>query len=626
MRRSDARRGTIAFAILVAGLAVALCAAIWIVDYIPTHDGPNHILHGYLDSHLHDPNKGYDQFLEPALALSNLGFHLPFAVLARLFPWKTALSLTLTMGALLWAAGFAAVAGALARERLALVPFGFATALSWSFYMGFFSFWMPLGLALLVIAYAIVMPAWHWRQRLILGAGTLIVAVGHPFVGELTGLVLVMLVWARPSGAGRLRDVLALAVVGAPTVLLAYWNARGASEAFAADYKVDPLAASWQGLFDTLLMPASCFAAGPVWRAALPPLAALAGVALLAKRRRQAQATELCIGATVVLLFVMSLALPFHVEVWKFLSPRFVPLWIALGIALLPFERVPAGRWRYAITAVLSLWAFAVIGWSAWHHRELARIEGDALAGASAPLARSGPRLPLRLRSQATAVLHAEPDLNMGHLYALEQGGMTPYLFATRGAIHPHVYKKPRPELFPRFPGRFYHVIFQNAGAAPEFPPRDVQLTWLALLGSQFEDVILGAAPEDIDTFVERGYAADFRRGDAAVMRYAGCGLDVFVAPSQRLEVAAFIEYGWAPVLETSEAIVGEPGLEVREEMPAASFARAPCGRVWVRVSWDVDRSGSPSAGDRHCAGADVQGRVFATSSAERHSLRCTAK
>ena len=45
-------------AALVLVLSAALLAALWAVDYLPTNDGPNHILQGYLEVYLDAPSRG----------------------------------------------------------------------------------------------------------------------------------------------------------------------------------------------------------------------------------------------------------------------------------------------------------------------------------------------------------------------------------------------------------------------------------------------------------------------------------------------------------------------------------------------------------------------------------------
>lgn len=147
-----ATRAQIAIVVAVA-FAAALVAPLWIVEYLPTGDGPNHVLLGYLTQHLHDADKGYDAFLTAGRPVSALAFHAVYSALLWVLPWRHALRATLSLGALLWAGGFASVVLALSPRRAPIAMLGFATALSWSLYMGLFSFWMSHGLALLVLGY-----------------------------------------------------------------------------------------------------------------------------------------------------------------------------------------------------------------------------------------------------------------------------------------------------------------------------------------------------------------------------------------------------------------------------------------------------------------------------------------
>src|SRR5262245_61258339 len=162
-------------ALLGGALAVALVATLWMVEYLPTNDGPNHVLLGYLSNHLDDAGKGYADFLKPSWPITSLGFQFLFSVLERAMPWRHALRAVLSLGALLWAFGFAHLAASLERRRVVLGLVGFATALSWNLYMGLFSYWLCAGASLWLIGYALRRPRWAWRDRLVLGGGLLAV-------------------------------------------------------------------------------------------------------------------------------------------------------------------------------------------------------------------------------------------------------------------------------------------------------------------------------------------------------------------------------------------------------------------------------------------------------------------
>ena len=55
-------------------LAAMSLAAIWSIDYLPTHDGPQHIYTVHAANHLAEPDNGYGRFLEAGHPISAMGF------------------------------------------------------------------------------------------------------------------------------------------------------------------------------------------------------------------------------------------------------------------------------------------------------------------------------------------------------------------------------------------------------------------------------------------------------------------------------------------------------------------------------------------------------------------------
>ncbi len=611
---------------IACALSLVLTTALSVVDYIPTNDGPNTILHGWLALHLNDPGKGYAHFLEANRNPTSLAFDLPFVTLLHFMPWRDALRLTLSLGALVWAWGFLALVAALEPRRLALGAFGFATALSWSFYMGFFSYWLTCGLVLLLIALALFWETWSARRLVVLGAAVFVVALGHTLPAMVLGLLLAALVFARHSGRERIKALCQLALAGVPSLLVVALASRGASSAIATEaMQDDPLRTTWLSLPDLLAMPARCFTAGPLWRSAPPPLLALAGITftLVRARRGRASRNELGLAAAALLLLVLSLAMPLSFEVWKLMSPRFVPFWVMIGIALLPLEALPFRDVRIAASALGVAFALAALVWSAGFHLNLADHEADGLALAGAPIKRSGARLPLKLTPSYRGVLYDDSGVNIPMLYTIEQGGMVPDLFATQPAVHPHLYRGTRAQLFPPFPGRFYGDLFQSAGLRPGSPPKPVQLAYLAMLGAAYEDVILISEVADADAFIARGYVVDRRRGQAALVHYRGCGLVVDIASAAPQKAPLLVEYGWSPLLRAVDQRVVAPAADGGSVQ--LSFPAAPCGPVWVRVIWDNDGSGARSAGDGYCRESNPLQLIDTTIASDHDHVTCTA-
>src|SRR5262245_48863355 len=120
--------------------SVGVLVALWTVDYLPTHDGPQHILTAYIGNHYDDARKHFQDYFEPSLAITSLGCYALFGALESIFPWRVAFLLTLSLITLVWGWGYFLLCRALGRQRWALGVLGFACALQWSVYMGLFSF------------------------------------------------------------------------------------------------------------------------------------------------------------------------------------------------------------------------------------------------------------------------------------------------------------------------------------------------------------------------------------------------------------------------------------------------------------------------------------------------------
>jgi hypothetical protein len=121
-----------------AALAVALFASVFFVPYLPTNDGPQHVLSAHIENHYSDPDTIYALLLVPAPQFAAKGFALIFGLLEALVPWHVALRITL--GAIAAATGLAASQIALALEprRHAAAFLVMGLAVHWHLYMGFF--------------------------------------------------------------------------------------------------------------------------------------------------------------------------------------------------------------------------------------------------------------------------------------------------------------------------------------------------------------------------------------------------------------------------------------------------------------------------------------------------------
>ena len=501
-------------AVASAGVVAALLA----VDFLPTTDGPQHVLEGWLDGHYGLPGAPYADYLEQTTPVTGRGFVAVFVPLERLLGWRLAHQLTLAAAALGLAWGFAALVLAIRPARRWLALLGFVPALGWPLYMGFVSYQLGTGLGFYTLAVAAGRPKWRPVDRVTLSLLLLLQAVIHLFTAQATGLALVLLVLARPGR--RLAELGRLALVGAPALvvlLLVLADLAAFDEPGTPQTTWLP---AWAALAPTL----RTFAAGPPWRAWPMALLAAGGLVGAGARWRELTPSERGLALISAVSLALSATLPFHLHAWQYLSPRFLPLALLPAIALLPVERAPAARAPLALA--LAAYAAAALVWATGHHRRLRATCDEALSGLEAPLRRSGPRLPLILDPLAGGrygmfegeVPLVEPLRHLGALYVVAQGGMQPYVFASSRRLHGYLAREGKTP-FPAVPpsSLWYRFAVGDASRAPEV--RRALLRALAQAGRGYEDVILYGRPEDADALLAEGYDQDYRNGGLLIAR-----------------------------------------------------------------------------------------------------------
>jgi len=533
-RPAEVLLATLAFLLVAAGNVGSL----WSVDYLPTHDGPQDFFTLHVANHLDDPDAGYGDFLRPGLPITHYGFAFLYAPLDRWLPWLSAYRIALTGVVLLWCAGAMALAGALHPRRVWLgIPLA-ALAFQWSLYMGFFSFHVATSLGLLILAYAVAKPAWHTRKRVLLAGLLLAQALAHIFPAILTGLLLVVLALARMEPRRWPGELARCAAMGLPAATIAVAILAAAGDQAALTVEPGAAGAAWVAEWPGPRLMAKCFASGPPWRVWAPLLLAL-GVALHAPvsgwaSRRSEDRVLLMAG---VALLLCAFALPLHLPGWEFFSPRFLPMALCCLVLVLPLERLEGSlRYGAAVAALVAL-ALASTLWAAAYNRELGARSAPALAGLEAPLRRSGPRLPMvmdpllgRPLEDADAwVPYAAPLLNLGQIYATEQGGMPAHTFAVSRPTH-HVLLRDDPvRPFPAYPSRTYPLLLAREGAGEGTPLRRKLTTYVASHGVDFEDVILWGLPADAELLLERGYVADWRSEGLMLAHFEGCPVQLAI-------------------------------------------------------------------------------------------------
>lgn len=620
---TETEKGVVVVALLA---SVAVVAALWVVDYLPTHDGPQSLFQAHLVNHYADAAAGYSRFLQPSRPVTSLAFAALYAPLERLLPWRDALRATLSIGALTWGWGFLALVASIDRRRIALGLFGFVAALQWALYMGFFSFYIASGLSLGLIALAIARAPWTRRDRFALSALLFVDAVAHLFAAEVAALVLVVLVVVRArSAVERARELALLAAMGLPTMLVAYLAAsreNPGSETVSYD------------AFQRLALLGRTFVPGPAWRGFVVVAFAVAGLALLVARAsaRRASRLDVAVGVAAALLVGIGLIAPMHLRSWEFFSARFLPLGVLLAIALLPVERLTSRRAGALAVAGVAAFTFASTAWASRYHAHLRALADDALAGLDAPIRRSGPRLALVLDPyvglaedwtngpsdwDGAPVPFAAPTFNVGALYGVAQGGMPSWTFATRPRLLPFTFSAEGSRAFPSVhdPIRIHDPRVTHDPAA-----RRGMLAWLAALGVAYDDVILSGSAEDAAAFVERGYTADFQRAGLFIGRALGCSVEIGVVATSPLPAPLVVEYGVEPIGVAAWRTVLPVGSTAADGRFVAQPARTACGDVWVRARFE---GGGTSRPPLACEGARLDGRLSLQVAPGQRSVEC---
>jgi hypothetical protein len=630
MKRDNAEWLACLFA---ASLGVVYC--IWVVPYIPTTDGPQHVLSAHIENHFSDPGSPYPDYYRILPQFAGKGFALLFGPLESLMPWRVALRVALSAMALTFGWGFALVVLAIDRTRRATSLLGFAVALPWSLYMGFFAFVIGTTLGLYTLAFVIHRPPNTAGRRAVVALLLLLQGVCHIFTAIVTGALLLVLAVAGAPRGQRLRETGRMALMGAPTVVL-----LGLTFAERNMQKSGQSGVDWE-LGARLGELSRYFAPGSGIRGWIVLALAVMGIATTLRRARQAPANVPALEVRLAWLGLACVALtlvaPIHIPGWQLLAPRFAVLATVLGFALLRVpEGLSAGAQRAAVPIVTAGCLASSLA-SASLHRQLASGCADSLAGLDAPLAYKGPRLPIILDGfcgapadhAASPVPWAAMAFNVNLLYFLDHGGVAAKLFNGAPSIHALAF---RGSLMPPPPDPFAQSIAGSHWLATDAKLRKAIVTELAANGMPFEGVhVVGGRPDDFEVFRERGYEAEVEHGSLFIARFVGCPSEILLPPGSLDHEAVFYEYGlFSPVGITPEPRtirmkVVDPKTPVVNGAIRVPLEGRPCGELWVRVVWDTDGSSTFTPGDHVCAAAARDGRLLVNLTKERPTARCAA-
>jgi len=80
---------------------------------------------------------------------------------------------------------------------------------------------------------------------------------------------------------------------------------------------------------------------------------------------------------------------------------------------------------------------------------------------------------------------------------------------------------------------------------------------------------------------------------------------------------------GWFPATNTAFSVVLGPSED--SAVRSVRLPNSPCGAVWIRVLFDMDRNHTASPGDRLCQGADRDAVLLAQINAPGATIVCSA-
>jgi hypothetical protein len=615
--------------------SVGLVLAVCVVPYIPTMDGPQHILSAHIENHYADPGSLYPEFYRILPQFAGKGFALLFAPLESLLPWRVALRITLSFVAVAFAWGYALVVLSLDRTRRATAMLGFVFALPWALYMGFFQFVVGTTLGMYTLAFVLRRPTTTTARHAVLAVLLLAQGVCHVFTALLTGAIVTVLALVAAPKRGRLPELGRMMLVGAPAAALLglTFVERGRDLRFSEQQRFDWSLAERAGEISRWFVP------GPGVRGWLViGLAVVAAGATLARARHgKATPTEQAFAWLALVFFGLSIFAPLHMPGWQCLAPRFAIVTMVLGLSLV---RVPSLAAPWAARALVPLMTLGCLGSalvSASLHRRLAEGCADALAGLDAPLHFEGPRLPIILapfcgapRDPAESpVPRASLANNTALLYLVEHGGIGTRMFSGTPAIHAvelvGARRPPRPD------SRALEIA-QSRFVEKDAKVRASAFTELAAEGMPFEGIhVLGGRPDDFDLFRRRGYVTELEHGTLFIARFEGCPAEVVLDAGSLARGPVHYEYGlFARVLLAPEPRVLGRGV-VAPDAPIVDGAihvalpRRPCGEIWVRVFWDADGSATFTPGDRTCENGRWEGRVRANVTRDHPTVSCAS-
>ncbi len=327
-------------------------AAIWCVDVLPTHDGPKNLYAAHVRFHLENPS--YAAQFKGRYPVTAFGFGLVYGAAQTLLPWKIAYKVSWTVLLVGGAAAYYALVRSLDPRRWPLGILGFAAAMHWAVYMGFVNYLGSLALGLATLAYGLSSREWSGKKEWALAGLMLLTCAFHPVGAQLAGVGLLVYRTLTSQRGKRIRQLGALFLVGAPAAAVTIVSADILNDLH--DKGLVMIAREWLPFREAATSFARCYLSGPAWRSLPLVVAAFVGCAyaLVDLVRRRLDAKQIALLLVSMGAAAAALEAPLHGATWEYFSPRFIPIAVLLGVALLPLERLPKQGYRMSIVVVFA--------------------------------------------------------------------------------------------------------------------------------------------------------------------------------------------------------------------------------------------------------------------------------
>lgn len=604
----------------MAAASAALVWAIASVPYVPTHDGPSHILSGHIENHFDDPGTIYSRHLSRAPQYASRGFALLFVPLERLLGWMAATKAVLAITALggVWATAALVLRLEPKRRWTALLPFAFA--FPWTLYMGFFSYSVSAAFGIGVVAFVVGRDLTQLRWRILLVLAMALHAHLHVFAALVTAVTVFVVLSMRAPREQRVRHTLIAAALVLPPFLLL---ARASLDVGAYRQMSDRL--EWRSFSERVLTLPRIAAPGPAAKGLLALAIVIVGIWMAWRRHKRGDAhrDELALACCAAGWLVLGAAGPFYVPGWQYVSPRFVQLAVALGVTLVGSELLRDRR-RQAFAALATLAALAGLELSRALHATMYSGCADALAGLTLPIQRT--KVQLSFVVDPHCGVPADPKISptpwvsplehIGALYAASEGGTLPIMFLGSPSIHAFMPREiSSDEEFPAPPAEgLPRALAENENA------RRNAIRFVAAHAAFYESFLLfGARPDEIDDVIGLGFQTRWRSSSSLIAEFRGCPMELEVdnPPADgNLELA----YSTWP---TSAPLSVRTFPRSRERGAAPMRIPLPylaCGDLWLRPVWLSDAT--PDQGTR-CEGSAPDGRIRLRANAGAAVVHC---